>query len=133
VVNDGDESCASARARSDGKRRLKRLSVILWRGYDAESEVVRSLRSSCLCGAWSPFEFQRDMRSFEALFWVRNAVHMSLGWHSSSIFRPYGFREVTELKVPIPHKAIITFVYNCTLVFVVYYCTLIVSTVATMH
>jgi hypothetical protein len=30
---------------------LERLSVMLWRRYEAESEVVRSLYSTCLWGA----------------------------------------------------------------------------------
>jgi hypothetical protein len=51
AVDDGDECRAMARAGAVGKRRLKRLSVVILQ-QNYEAEVVSSLHSTCLCGAW---------------------------------------------------------------------------------
>ena len=61
---------------------------------------MRSLRTVALACAelGVRVEFERDMRSLPVRYRIFSGSQCSvqeLGWHSSSILRPYGFREVT--------------------------------------
>jgi len=71
-----------------GGRRLERLSVMLWRGYEAKSEVMRMSRLAC-AQMGVLVEFERDIKDVSGIILGgRNATDMSLAWNLSFYHSP---------------------------------------------